>query len=77
MEIIKMGKIKREQQFRKAVQIKCLCCGTIFICDQDEIHSEVTGHGEADDYVYCPLCNIKLYKRGLDCTWATIFKPVY
>lgn len=38
-------------------RVTCGRCGTIFECDDNDFHTEIVGHGDSDDLVYCPTCN--------------------
>ena len=75
MKVIKWGTAK-DRKVKRVMQIKCLYCHTLAEYEPEEINTERDEHGEKDDFVYCPLCNLKLWKHGLLSTWTTMIKPV-
>ena len=53
IEILKNPR-KREN---KKYKITCHNCGCVFTCEtSDWTHDVITGHGQRDDVINCPVC---------------------
>ena len=53
---------KQPHNENKHYRIICTC-GCVFTCDDtDWYHNCITGHGERDDVISCPICSKNLYK---------------
>lgn len=67
--IIKEGNIEKTFNVKKYKKYKCKNCHCEFLKDANSTDAD----WDEDDFVFCPCCKKKVYKRPM---WSNIIKPL-